>query len=122
VGCLDGFSNNHVSVKMRFFPSILVLLSVALDVSSSPTAGHVLHEKRSSPPPLWVKRSKLDSRTVIPVKIGLNQRNLERAEDFIYDVSHPRSQTYGQHWTAKQIAETFAPRYVESLLFRFIWF
>jgi tripeptidyl-peptidase-1 len=88
----------------------LVISSLALNVISSPTSGHVLHEKRASAPPLWIKRSKLDARTVVPVKIGLNQRNLDRAEDYIWDVAHPRSDTYGQHWSAKQIAETFAPR------------
>lgn len=30
------------------------------------------------------------------------------------DVSHPESKNYGKHWTAKQIAETFAPS-AESL-------
>jgi tripeptidyl-peptidase-1 len=104
---------------MRLFSASLVFLSLALNVISSPASGHVLHEKRASAPPLWIKRSKLDTRTVVPVKIALNQRNLERAEDYIWDVAHPKSDAYGQHWSAKQIAETFAPRQVKDFS---LWF
>lgn len=97
---------------MLSFIPVLLLLSFANNVFSSPhpAVHHVLHEKRHSAPPQWVKRSKLDTRTVVPVRIALNQRNLHRAEDFMYDVSHPKSLKYGQHWTPRQIAEAFAPR------------
>jgi tripeptidyl-peptidase-1 len=92
------------------------LLSLfTITVISSPTAcngnRHVLHERRNRPPPQWLKRQKLAHDEVIPVKIAINQRNLDRAEDYIYDVSHPRSLKYGQHWTPRMVAETFAPRY-----------
>jgi tripeptidyl-peptidase I len=92
---------------------VLLLVSYAVNVFSFPypVVHHVVHEKRHSAPPQWIKRSKLDTRTVVPIKIALNQRNLHRAEDFMYDVSHPKSLKYGQHWTARQVAETFAPRY-----------
>ena len=47
---------------------------------------------------------------VLPVRIGLTQSNLHRAEEFLMDVSHPDSPNYGKHWTPAQIAETFAPK------------
>jgi Pro-kumamolisin, activation domain len=27
----------------------------------------------------------------------------------MYDVAHPKSEKYGQHWTPKDVAEMFAP-------------
>jgi tripeptidyl-peptidase I len=87
-----------------------LVFSFVINVYSSPTNLHVLHEKRSRPPPDWIQRSKLDRQAVIPLRIALKQRNLDRVNDFMYDVSHPNSAKYGQHWTAKQVAETFAPR------------
>lgn len=91
--------------------SSLLLLSFFAVVFSIPiTQRHILHERRSQAPPQWLRKSRLKGGEVIPVKIGLSQRNLDRAEDFLYDVAHPRSLKYGQHWTPRQVAETFAPR------------
>ena len=114
VGCLDGSPIAHVPFKMWPLGCVfLFLTSFASYVFASPVFHHVLHEKRHSPPPQWLKRSKLNPDTIIPVRIALNQRNLDRAEDFLYDVAHPRSLKYGQHWTARQVAEAFAPRYAD---------
>ena len=43
------------------------------------------------------------------MRIALNQPNLHKADEFLMDVSHPDSPNFGKHWTAKQVAETFAP-------------
>ena len=43
------------------------------------------------------------------MRIGLTQSNLDRAWDWLSEVSSPDSAKYGQHWTAKQVAEAFAP-------------
>ena len=83
-------------------------VSAIIDAAS---AHHVLHEKRSHAPPSWQKKHKLDMETVIPMKIALQQSNLHKAEQFLYDVSHPKSRKYGQHWSSKQVADAFAPRY-----------
>lgn len=32
--------------------------------------------------------------------------------EWLSEVSHPQSKKYGQHWSAKEVAEAFAPRYV----------
>lgn len=46
----------------------------------------------------------------LPVRIGLTQQNLHRAEEFVYDVSHPESPNYGKHWTPAEVIEMFKPR------------
>ncbi|KAL1615957.1 hypothetical protein SLS56_011628 [Neofusicoccum ribis] len=57
----------------------------------------------------WAKGSKLSPRTVLPMRIALSQRNLDKAYEYLHEVSNPASEKYGQHWSAKQVAETFAP-------------
>ncbi|KAL9021903.1 MAG: hypothetical protein Q9185_000917 [Variospora sp. 1 TL-2023] len=46
---------------------------------------------------------------VLPMKIALTQSNLDHAEEFLMDVSHPDSPNFGKHWTHEQIANKFAP-------------
>lgn len=48
------------------------------------------------------------------MRIALAQRNLDKAYDYLHEVSHPVSGKFGQHWSAKQVAETFAPRYADQ--------
>jgi tripeptidyl-peptidase-1 len=69
-----------------------------------------LHERRQHGNSAWVVRSpEVDGRMVIPLSIGLTQRNLEKGHDFLMDVSDPASPNYGKHWTQQQIVDTFAP-------------
>ena len=80
--------------------------------SASPlSTSHVVHEKRTSIPHGWVKRAELGRRTVLPMRIALAQENLHKGEEWLMEVSHPESDKYGQHWSAKDIATAFAPRY-----------
>lgn len=44
------------------------------------------------------------------MRIGLKQRNLDMMSQWLSEVSHPRSKKYGQHWSAQEVAEAFAPR------------
>ena len=92
-----------------FLLHLLTAWSVSAAMASV-SANHVLHEKRSAAPPNWHRKEKLDTSTVIPLKIALQQTNMHQAEQHLYDVSHPKSKKYGQHWSAKQVAEAFAPR------------
>lgn len=43
------------------------------------------------------------------MRVALPQANLDKAEQFLMDVSHPESIKYGQHWSMQDIADTFAP-------------
>ena len=90
--------------------SILILGWSAIRALSAPAeVRHVLHEKRSAPPAGWMQGSRLDGHRVLPMRIALTQSNMHRLEEYLMDVSHPTSDKYGQHWTPKQVAETFAP-------------
>ena len=92
---------------MRFssFLSFGALAAISL---SSPTS-HVLHEKRSSLPDGWRKGERLESHRLLPMRVALKQSNLHRLDDYLMEVSHPSSEKYGSHWSAKKVAETFAP-------------
>ncbi|EMC93369.1 hypothetical protein BAUCODRAFT_113640 [Baudoinia panamericana UAMH 10762] len=81
----------------------------AASLASPLTSTHSIHERRSEIPAGWTRRDVLDRRAILPVKIGLAQSNLDKAADWLHEVSHPSSEKYGKHWTAKQIAEAFAP-------------
>ncbi|KAF7527340.1 hypothetical protein G7054_g10491 [Neopestalotiopsis clavispora] len=97
---------------MRFalFAGILAALVAAIEAKPlSRATSHVVHEERTAPRRHWTKKGRLHGFKTLPVRIGLSQSNLHRAEEFIHAVSHPQSADYGKHWTAEQIAETFAP-------------
>ena len=67
------------------------------------------HERRDVVQSQWTKVSRAGADTPITLRIGLKQRNLERAEEFMHAISNPRSDTYGQHWSPEQVADMFAP-------------
>ena len=83
------------------------LFTSTLAAPSTPYT-YARHEKRNNLPPGWVKDQRLPGHEILPMRIGLAQSNLDKAEQYLMEVSHPDSPKYGQHWTAKQIAETFA--------------
>ena len=65
---------------------------------AAPTADNhnfVLHDKRDGAPHQWTKRSRAHADEILPVRIGLVQSNLHKAEDYILDVSDPSSPNFG---------------------------
>lgn len=88
----------------------LSYLAVSTAFAAEVLANHILHEKREVAPPQWIRRSMFDKEAVIPLRIALQQGNLHLAEQYLMEVSHPKSEKYGQHWDSKKVAETFAPR------------
>ncbi|KAK5994789.1 Aorsin [Cladobotryum mycophilum] len=94
----------------------LASLSAALAASllgsiahGHPTRSSIVHEKRDQTPPEWVKISRATAGTPLDLRIGLAQSNLHRAEEFVHQVSHPRSERYGQFWSAQDVIDMFAP-------------
>lgn len=87
----------------------LVVLGAASPLASSRT-DHVVHEKRSAPPSGWQTRDRVEGHVKMPLKIGLKQRNLDMGSYYLDQVSNPRSSKYGQHWSADEIKDMFAPR------------
>ncbi|CEJ94486.1 hypothetical protein VHEMI10012 [[Torrubiella] hemipterigena] len=73
-----------------------------------PMGTSVVHEKRSQLPSHLSKRS-AESDVVVPVRIALKQRNLDKGMDLIMDVSDPESKNSGKHYTQEQIVELFKP-------------
>ncbi|KAK2039243.1 aorsin [Colletotrichum somersetense] len=69
----------------------------------------VVHEERHPARREWVKSHRLHAMARLPVRIGLAQSNLHRANEFMNDVAHPDSPNYGKHWTHEDIINTFAP-------------
>lgn len=87
------------------------LLSLSL-VNADPSAllsPYVLHERRTHTPSGWKQSHKASPNTILPLRFGLTQSNIANIEDLLNDVAHPDSPNYGNHWTAAQIAQTFAP-------------
>ncbi|KAF8800106.1 subtilisin-like protein [Phlegmacium glaucopus] len=70
---------------------------------------YVLHEKRSYVPYGWSLLRRQNASHIIPLRFGLKQSNMDKLEQFLNDVSHPDSPNYGKHWSAGQVAKTFAP-------------
>jgi hypothetical protein len=66
--------------------SILFALAAAAQGAAVPSS-HVIHEKRTQPMQTWVKRDRLSPKALLPMRIGLMQRNLERIDEFLMDVS-----------------------------------
>lgn len=89
--------------------SLFACAGLIVGTIAAPSSNHVLHEKRNRLPPGWRTVEKLEVTEVLPLRIALTQSNLDRTNEYLMQVSYPESDRYGQHWTAKEIAETFAP-------------
>lgn len=98
-----------------WYSSLFVLASLAVLGSASPAArSHVVHEKRDSIPSGWQARDRVESHIKMPLRVGLKQRNLDMGPYYLDEVSNPHSSKYGQHWSADEIVEMFAPRLVAT--------
>ncbi|KAF3385024.1 Aorsin [Penicillium rolfsii] len=86
---------------------ILLATAFSTIVNSLPPT-LVIHEKRDRVLSEWktVGRSKPDS--LLIVRVGLKQNNLHRADEYLLNVSHPKSPNYGKFWSADQVVDTFA--------------
>ncbi|TGO60885.1 hypothetical protein BOTNAR_0138g00120 [Botryotinia narcissicola] len=87
---------HHFASIALSVPGIIAAVLPTSDILS--TRSFVSHEKRNTPHTQWIKRDRIASTTLLPVRIGLSQGNLEKGHDFLMD-----------HWTAEQVHEMFAP-------------
>lgn len=86
------------------------ILTAAAVAAVQPTNGYATHERRDiGKRDTWVKRNRVSARDVLPMRIGLTQRNLEHGAELLRDVSDPNSANYGKHWTREQVAKMFEP-------------
>jgi tripeptidyl-peptidase-1 len=83
---------------------LAIVVGLAAYASAAPASTHVVHERRVVQLDKWARRDiKLNRDAVIPMSIGLTQRNLDNGYDFLMDVSDPRSANYGKHWSFEQV-------------------
>ncbi|KAI1435443.1 peptidase S8/S53 domain-containing protein [Xylaria sp. CBS 124048] len=97
---------------MRLLGAVPLFFTAALCTpiaSNQSQSGLVVHEKRDELPVHWTKVSDASGNTSIPLRIALKQSNLENAEEYMRQVSHPASDKYGQFWTPEQVIAAFAP-------------
>ncbi|KAF3014047.1 hypothetical protein E8E14_011471 [Neopestalotiopsis sp. 37M] len=92
-------------------PSTLQLAVLCLDalVTASPFGDHAVHEERRGISSRWVKRKRVPASKRLPVRIGLTQSNLDRAEEYLLDISHPKSPNYGKTWSSDEVIAAFQP-------------
>ncbi|KAK8133413.1 hypothetical protein PG984_005425 [Apiospora sp. TS-2023a] len=80
---------------------------------------HVQHEKRTvEQGRRWVKVKRADAQATLPMRIGLKHPNLEKGHDLLMDISDPASKKYGNHLTAAEVADLFAPSNVSVVAVR----
>lgn len=91
--------------------SVLLVFALAGAGYTAPSArhAHTLHEKRAIEPTDWTMSRRLDPTHILPMRFGLVQQNIDRLEELLEAVSSPHSPKFGQHYTAKEIVDTFAP-------------
>ncbi|KAJ5754101.1 peptidase S8/S53 domain-containing protein [Penicillium nucicola] len=73
-------------------------------------ASHILHERQNAHwSERWAKRDRIHARTLLPMRIGLVQRNLAVGADLLRKISDPTSEDYGKHLSAEEVIDLFAP-------------
>ena len=69
------------------FSHILLGAAAAAGVLGSPTPNdYVVHERRAVLPPSWSVEKRLDKASILPMRIGLRQSNLDRGHDLLMEV------------------------------------
>lgn len=105
-------STDPVQISITMHLSLVSLcncLALATALPKINPSRHVIHERRDRLPDQWKRHSRSHPDSIIPLRIALKQNNLEKAHEYLMDVSDPESPNFGKHWSPKQVAETFAP-------------
>ncbi|KDR74449.1 hypothetical protein GALMADRAFT_227502 [Galerina marginata CBS 339.88] len=94
---------------MRLAAAFSLILATLANAVPSPRSHHVVHERRAVEPLDWNQDRRLEPHRILPMRFGLAQQNMHRLEELLLEVSHPESPKYGQHYSAAEVVETFAP-------------
>jgi len=73
------------------------ILTAAITAPIANSRRHVVHERRERLPAHWKRNAKLHGDSYLPMRIALTQSNLDKANEFLVDVSHLESPKYGKH-------------------------
>ncbi|GAM20840.1 hypothetical protein SAMD00019534_040150, partial [Acytostelium subglobosum LB1] len=60
-------------------------------------------------PHLWTQTVKALPNDIVEFRVALRQHNLDVLESTLLDVSDPKSDNYGKHWTIDQIMGLISP-------------
>ncbi|QLI69459.1 Tripeptidyl-peptidase sed1 [Metarhizium brunneum] len=74
-----------------------------------PTGHDVIHEKRDFDAVTSQVTKRAAADTLVPVRIALKQRNLDKGMEYLMDVSDPSSKNYGSHYTQDKVVDLFSP-------------
>lgn len=94
---------------------VLSALAVPFENSRYPSnreipSTHALHERQASHVKhVWKRGSKVHSSAVLPMRIGLHQRNLQEGHDLLMDRSNHKSPNFGKRMTSREVIDFFAP-------------
>lgn len=97
---------------LSFLPTFLTVALFATSVlgSADPLLySYTLAQKRSDVPSGWSHVGKHNPSSVLPLRFGLTQSNIENIEELLLDIADPESPNYGNHWTPSRVAATFRP-------------
>ncbi|KKO97929.1 Pro-kumamolisin [Trichoderma harzianum] len=86
-----------------------LLCSVAVALVETSLAKHVIHERSVESTGEWAKIGNVNRNGLVPVSIGLTQRNLDLGHQLLMERSNPDSPNYGQHMTRDEVNDLFAP-------------
>ena len=65
--------------------SVLGVLAAGSYAAPRPVS-HTVHEKRHISSSPWVKRDRIPADVLLPMRVGLTQKNLEKGYEFLMDV------------------------------------
>jgi tripeptidyl-peptidase I len=79
--------------------SVLAFSTLVAGAIAAPAVNakkHVIHEKRDVVPVDWRRNAKLHPDSKLPMRIAHTQSNLDKADEFLMEVSHPQSPNFGK--------------------------
>lgn len=91
----------YLFITLSPFPSIFV--------TGFATVPSEKHARRSQGVKRQVDES-VDGNTPVSIEISLAPSNVDHAASQLRAISDPSSPNYGEHWTAKDVAQNFAPK------------
>lgn len=80
---------------MRVSQLLVTSALLLTEAFAAPHVKRVQHEKRHESAKKWVKRDRLHSKQIVPVRIGMTQSRLDDGHDHLMTISHPDSPHYG---------------------------
>lgn len=89
---------------MRAIVSLLLLLAPLCFASQ-----RTVLFRRDLHPPTWTRLGDANDNHEVVFFVALYQQNPEQIDQMLYEVSHPSSPKYGQHYTFDQIQDAIAP-------------